>query len=61
MKDGDIFMRSVRGKEEEKRWGEESPELFKACLSLCAGAPGAKTPGPDNAVETMEDAGKPWK
>lgn len=34
-KDGDICMRSVRGKEEEeKRWGVESPELLKACLPL---------------------------
>lgn len=60
-KDRDLFMKSVRGKEEEKRWGKELLELLKACLPLCTGTPGAKTPSPDNAAETMEDAGKPWK
>lgn len=59
--DGDLFMRSVTGKEEVKRWGQELQELLKACLPLCAGAPEAKTPSPDNAAETMEDAGKPHK
>lgn len=64
--DWDLFMRSVRGKEEEKRCrmgaGEGGlPELLKACLPLCVGTPGAETPSPDNAAETMEDAGKPWK
>lgn len=33
--DGDLFMRSVTGKEEVKRWGQELQELLKACLPLC--------------------------
>lgn len=61
--DRDLFMRSVRGKEEEKRCkgaGRNCQSCSRlACLS--AGTTGAKTPSPDNAAETMEDAGKPWK
>lgn len=54
-KDGDLSTGSVKGKEEEKRWGRKSQSSSRlACL--CAGPLGAKTPSRDNAAETMEDA-----
>lgn len=52
--DRDLFMKSVRGKEEEKRWGKELLELLKACLPLCTG-----TPGPRHPARTMQR--KQWK
>lgn len=52
-KDGDLFMRSVRGKEEEKKWEGGSPELLKVCLPLCAHQ------GPRYPARTMQR--RQWK